>query len=291
MTATQVDPRNEHYQIATVEILQEIPARYIRQRKLDYDESLEMKKVQAQNRLNELGCTLVAQNLLSSPRKKIFDAALRLIISLLEGGNKQIQDKLEAYFYSIREERFFYSFHKRLLRGVNTCKDAQATLTRKTYKMNRQQCIVDQPLLYKTGKRPASISSAVRKRTSSFSMRLLQQRNPGWHSERNDVYRDISQCMISCEINSEYGIADYPAMIDTMRALQLMVEGHNLQLQTYLAKQPDNIKSFNIVLDVIDYFHSVVPICHRQSISLIMQVLDTITELAQVRIYKKNIPN
>jgi hypothetical protein len=54
-------------------------------------EELEQLKTKAQNTLNDLGCTLVAQNLLSSPRRKIFDAALQLLISLLEGGNKNVQ--------------------------------------------------------------------------------------------------------------------------------------------------------------------------------------------------------
>lgn len=99
------------------------------------------------------------------------------------------------------------------------------------------------------------------------------------------VYRDISKLMISnSESTSELGasIKDYKVMENTMRTIQLMVEGHNLSLQTYLAKQPDNIKSFNIVLDVVEYFHAIVPLCNQNNIQLIIQVLDTITELAQV---------
>lgn len=118
------------------------------------------------------------------------------------------------------------------------------------------------------------------------------------HTQRNDqekadnisedaagIYREISQLMISnSESTSELGtsIKDYKVMEDTMRTIQLMVEGHNLSLQTYLAKQPDNIKSFNIVLDVVEYFHAIVPLCSPDNIELIIQVLDTITELAQV---------
>lgn len=82
---------------------------------------------------------------------------------------------------------------------------------------------------------------------------------------------------------AEFGTAaeDFEGMKDAMRAVQLMVEGHNMKLQTYLAKQPDNIKSFNIVQDVVEYLHAIVPLCNIQNIRLIIQVLDTITELAQ----------
>jgi hypothetical protein len=98
MTATTVNERVERYQVLTIKLLEEVAMQYIRKRSgtdpnqdaLRYEE-LEQLKTKAQNTLNDLGCTLVAQNLLSSPRRKIFDAALKLLISLLEGGNKNVQ--------------------------------------------------------------------------------------------------------------------------------------------------------------------------------------------------------
>lgn len=90
--------KNEDYQVATMKLLQEIPNRYIRQRSEEnvinnpaqYEE-LELNKVNCQNILNRLGCTLVAQNFLSSPRRHVFKAGLTLLIALLEGGNKNVQ--------------------------------------------------------------------------------------------------------------------------------------------------------------------------------------------------------
>lgn len=98
MTSAEVDTRIEEYQVASIQLLEDIPMQYIRERMhVDpytdpnrYDE-LELKKTESQNTLNDLGCTLVAQNLLSSPTRTIFDAALKLLISLLEGGNKNVQ--------------------------------------------------------------------------------------------------------------------------------------------------------------------------------------------------------
>ncbi|RCI00637.1 hypothetical protein CU098_000902, partial [Rhizopus stolonifer] len=302
ITTTTVDRRIEHYQVATIKLLKEIAMKYIRkQSKTDpneyaaYYEDLEIKKIKAQNTLNELGCTLVAQNLLSSPRKQIFDAALKLLISLLEGGNKNVQDKLEEYFYSIREERFFYSFHQRLQSGINASKDAQIYLARRMYKMNRQQYMFENVMQQqkKTSKHKRETSMSFLDNTNSISHKRSSHqfmlRKGMYHfgqqdKETNELYREISQLMVaSNEYTSEYGhtVKDFKVMKDAMRTLQLMVEGHNLHLQTYLAKQPDNIKSFNIVLDVVEYFHAIVPLCDESSISLTIQVLDTITELAQ----------
>lgn len=98
MTTTKVDKRIEYYQVATIKVLEDISMQYIHKRmqlnphtESALYEEVEAKKSESQNTLNSLGCTLVAQNLLSSPRRKIFDAALKLLISLLEGGNKNVQ--------------------------------------------------------------------------------------------------------------------------------------------------------------------------------------------------------
>jgi hypothetical protein len=217
-----------------------------------------------------------------------------------------IQDRLEEYFYSIREERFFYSFNQRLQSGINYSKDAQIALTRKVYKMNRQRYIMDNILLQQQQQQQQQIKKPIakghnrgksytdnkrnshqlmlRKRTSSIY--ISQQQRP-ITKEANDLYQEISQLFNVTNTSEsmselESTVKDYRVMQDTMRTLQLMVEGHNLSLQTYLAKQPDNIKSFNIVLDVVEYFHAIVPLCNAKNIELIIQVLDTITELAQV---------
>ncbi|GAN04326.1 conserved hypothetical protein [Mucor ambiguus] len=316
MTTSKVNKRVEHYQVSTIKLLEDVSRKHIRQR-IETDpnanpsryEALEKKKVQAQNALNDLGCTLVAQNLLSSPRRRIFDAALKLLISLLDGGNKNVQDKLEEYFYSIREERFFYSFHQRLQSGISSSKDAQVYLTRKMYKMNRQQHMLDN-VLQQQQEKTYSSTAIRRKKSKSISLVDSNYTTPTVASKRNsylmlarkrassiyanlqvplttecnDFYREISQMMAANgETTSESGstVKDFKVMQDTMRTLQLMVEGHNLHLQMYLTKQPDNIKSFNIVLDVVEYFHAIVPLCSEQNIELIIQVLDTITELAQ----------
>lgn len=221
---------------------------------------------------------------------------------------------MEEYFYSIREERFFYSFHQRLQEGINASKEAHICLTRKMYKMNRQQYMLDNIILSEEtnhhqkrktqpNRRSKSIMVNSNKDNTTFSDKRTSQvlmmsnsRPVSYQTKKPqlplpavvgsaEIYQEISQLMIiNHEPTPEFGntVKDYKVMEDTMRTLQLMVEGHNLNLQTYLAKQPDNIKSFNIVLDVVEYFHAIVPLCNTNNIQLIIQVLDTMTELAQV---------
>ncbi|KAI9318767.1 hypothetical protein BX666DRAFT_2026190 [Dichotomocladium elegans] len=293
----------ENYHVATLKLLEQIPLEFIRLRSeiSHFDdpeqyEALEKGKTHVQNRLNRLGCTLVAQNLLSSPRRPIFEGALKLLIALLEGGNKNVQDNLEEYFYSISEERFFYSFHYRLQSGIASLKEAQQHLQRAAYKMNRQQSILsagsNRPVSMMKRRSIENGMDKNKRHRSSLDINRIQIRKRvfGFGNDQNlnkitdespMVYQKISNLMAS--ETAEFGTTteDFQAMKDTMRALQLMVEGHNVNLQMYLAKQPDNIKSFNIVQDVVEYLHTIVPICNIQNIRLIIQVLDTITELAQ----------
>ncbi|ORZ24144.1 hypothetical protein BCR42DRAFT_402338 [Absidia repens] len=317
--------KNEDYQVATMKLLQEIPNRYIRQRSEEnvinnpaqYEE-LELNKANSQNILNRLGCTLVAQNFLSSPKRHVFKAGLTLLIALLEGGNKNVQDKLEEYFYSIREERFFYSFHRRMQTDIASLKEAQQHLLRAAIKLKRQEGLLRShdtegpwmkqqrnrqsrqhrrtSTIFANGSSPswngsqgtnatrgiASSSSSYRINGYSQKATKMSSSTLGDPSDLAMNYQAISTLMTQSEM-TEFGTAteDFEGMKDAMRAVQLMVEGHNMKLQTYLAKQPDNIKSFNIVQDVVEYLHAIVPLCNIQNIRLIIQVLDTITELAQ----------
>ncbi|RKO85775.1 RyR and IP3R homology associated-domain-containing protein [Blyttiomyces helicus] len=77
------------------------------------------------------------------------------------------------------------------------------------------------------------------------------------------------------------GPQEYDIVRGVMRLLQLIVEGHNFKLQEYVRVQPDNIKSFDLVKDVVDYLHAIVPIANEDNIAIIVQVFDTLIDLAQ----------
>ncbi|ORX46527.1 hypothetical protein DM01DRAFT_321913 [Hesseltinella vesiculosa] len=308
------DEKNEYYQVATMRLLQEIPERFIRMRTehmkikkqqasdVDVDE-LERLKINAQNTLSRLGCTLVAQNLLSSPRRQVFRASLTLLIALLDGGNKNVQDQLEEYFYSIREERFFYSFHRRLQTDISSLKEAQLHITRMASKLHRQQLLLDvnQSTTHALVPVKAQQLRAHKRANSMILPHVMDQQRSALSINMDAAFRSnrstnrlveahkrpaASKASMSSFMSSEISdlgasAEEFDTMKNAMRAVQLMVEGHNIRLQTYLAKQPDNIKSFNIVQDIVDYLHAIAPLCNIQNIRLIIQVLDTITELAQ----------
>ncbi|KAJ1566124.1 Inositol 1,4,5-trisphosphate receptor type 2 [Nowakowskiella sp. JEL0078] len=65
--------------------------------------------------------------------------------------------------------------------------------------------------------------------------------------------------------------AQYPESQDLMRLLQLLVEGHNLSLQNYVRHQPDNVKSFDLVKDVVEYLQAIIPIMCYTNLELITQ--------------------
>jgi hypothetical protein len=62
----------------------------------------EKRKVTAQNVLNHLGCTLMAERLLTSDREGVISASIRLLIVLLDGGNTTVQSALETYWLGTR---------------------------------------------------------------------------------------------------------------------------------------------------------------------------------------------
>jgi hypothetical protein len=55
---------------------------------------LERRKKDYQNEMDSLGCTLMAKKLLISNQDGVVGAALQLLISLLDGGNRQVQETL-----------------------------------------------------------------------------------------------------------------------------------------------------------------------------------------------------
>ncbi|KAI8801199.1 hypothetical protein BJ742DRAFT_838177 [Cladochytrium replicatum] len=181
---------------------------------------LEVKKSSIQNELSRLGCTLMAERLLTSNRPEIMTSALKLLIALLNGGNKQVQDTLEEFWLGTREERFFFCLHAQLHKSIEVI--------------------------------------------SHTKRRLLLSNHNVLDQKVNDI------------MNSEYSRTN-----DVMRLIQLIVEGHNIGLQDYVRNQPDNLKSFNLVKDCVEYLQTVVPILNSENITLIIQVFDTLVDLSQ----------
>ncbi|ORX85369.1 hypothetical protein K493DRAFT_341790 [Basidiobolus meristosporus CBS 931.73] len=289
------DFRKEIYDIRTMRILRNLVVNVTEEieQTSHVDQPLEwarlqQRKIEIQNKLNKLGCTLMAEKLLSSNSQKIYISAMKLLNALLDGGNKKVQDTLERYFLGTRVERFFYCVHHKLREGILSLRKAKELL------------IVDA----KKRERSSTLSSKIRRRlrghksglsisTSNFLNQILSHSddvpiitlNLSHAKDDNKISKYLQN---EDKIDLGTTAQDFEAVCHLMRLLQLMVEGHNYSLQTYFSVQGDNIKSFNLVTGVVDYLHAIVPITSlqdedltSQTMPVITQVFDTIIEMAQ----------
>ncbi|KAI9202390.1 uncharacterized protein BJ171DRAFT_584291 [Polychytrium aggregatum] len=214
---------------------------------------LEKRKVSYQNELNRIGCTLMAERLLTSTDEGILAAALQLMIAILDGGNAEAQRTLQTYWQGTREERFFYCIHNRIQGSINLLKETKDLMQYVNRKESRHASTVD------LGGYPQNLSL----QDSMSSLAQIQ----------SDVFAGTSK--------DSDGHRDWAITRSVMRLLQLLVEGHNLPLQDYVRIQPDNIKTFDLVKDTVEYLHAVVPVASKVNVDVIVQVLNTIIDLAQ----------
>ncbi|KAK9764437.1 hypothetical protein K7432_008041 [Basidiobolus ranarum] len=240
---------------------------------------LQKRKTELQNKLNRLGCTLMAEKLLSSNSQQIYISAMKLLNAILDGGNKKVQDTLENYFLGSRVERFFYCVHHKLREGILSLRKAKELLIMDAKKRERSSTLSS-----KIRRRLRGHKSGLSVSTSTFLNQILSHSddvpiitlNSSLPKEDNKISK-----YLQLEDKSDLGTTaqDFEAICHLMRLLQLMVEGHNYSLQTYFSAQGDNIKSFNLVTGVVDYLHAIVPITSLQDENLIFQTMPVITQV------------
>jgi hypothetical protein len=69
-----------------------------------------------------------------------------------------------------------------------------------------------------------------------------------------------------------------------LKVLARLCDGQFQQLQDYLREQPDNIKSFNLIAETVQYMSQVYANINPNSINLIIQLLDSLNECVSVSI-------
>ncbi|KAJ3127785.1 hypothetical protein HK098_005784 [Nowakowskiella sp. JEL0407] len=222
--------KDDLYDIKTLGILESLLQEHIeklencnRAADLDNWTQLEQKQRECQVELSRLGCTLMTEKILTSNRDQLSKAALKLLIALLDGGNKIVQSTLEEYWLGTREERFFYCIHNQIRQFIYDIRETKIRI------------LDDSKRSSKLGNKP------------------------------NLTFNEV-----------EYSMAQ-----DVMRLIQLLVEGHVFSLQNYVRNQPDNLKSFDLVKDVVEYLQAIVPIINEYNVALIVQVFDTLIDLSQ----------
>ncbi|KAI9193543.1 uncharacterized protein BJ171DRAFT_250962 [Polychytrium aggregatum] len=206
---------------------------------------LETKKVHVQNAIAHFGGALMAERLLTSEKEKISSGALRLLIQLLDGGNIKIQNLLMSYWLSTKEERFFYYQHQKIKSEIANLRNTPHETT-----------------------------------TKSAGRRLAHQRSQSFHA--GDKLLNMQAERLEREKSSREAEARHSdSLKNVMRLLQLLVEGHNIETQNYIRFQPDNIQSFDLVKDVVDFLHALIPFIEPSLLDLVGQVLDTLIDFAQ----------
>ncbi|KAI9331724.1 hypothetical protein BDR26DRAFT_869940, partial [Obelidium mucronatum] len=227
----------------------------------------EHKKIEVQKLLSQLGCTLMAERLLTSERKGLFSASLRVLIVLLDGGNKVIQNTLESYWLGTREERFFYCIHETIKKFVVQVREA---------KMQQEAKIANNQRSSTTSLSNKGSMESLHKSQSQIS--VDQNFDPSSVSNIASMNANDSP-----SVAGSGGIEDgeYSAIRSVMRLLQLLVEGHNFRIQEYMRTQPDNIKTFNLIRQVVDFLHAIVSIESTQVVPVLIQVFDTLIDLSQ----------
>ena len=66
-----------------------------------------------------------------------------------------------------------------------------------------------------------------------------------------------------------------------MRMLQFVCQGYNMTLKAYIHSQPYNIRSIDLLRETADYLGVVIEEINGESISLIIQVINTLLLLSQ----------
>ncbi|KAJ1569615.1 hypothetical protein HK405_014078, partial [Cladochytrium tenue] len=204
----------------------------------------EKKKIGVQNILNQLGCSLMAERLLTSDKNEVIAASIRLLIVLLDGGNTDVQNTLETYWLGTREERFFYCMHERIKQAISDLREAKAISSSDAKRQEASR--PDTPHGHPAGASAHALRVVKLSRQGSSSLESLTEveKSRGLSaSSENDLsttfYRKQKDGLgvpLTDEgpsIAGSGGVDDgqYAVIRSIMRLLQLLVEGHNYRMQ------------------------------------------------------------
>eukprot|EP01060_Flectonema_neradi_P030314 TRINITY_DN4372_c6_g1_i1.p1 TRINITY_DN4372_c6_g1~~TRINITY_DN4372_c6_g1_i1.p1 ORF type:complete len:2743 (+),score=487.11 TRINITY_DN4372_c6_g1_i1:100-8328(+) len=206
--------------------------------------------VNMQNILNSLGCTELVTSLIQAPdSEQVVHQALLFGIALLENGNLQVQGCLMKYFETLNDESFFASLRGRMQKGLALIKEAQMREKKRAMETN-----IGTPL-----HQPSTAGS------------------DGIPLSPSSFYKD-GQVPFYLETNLYH-------VKDVLRLLQLFCEGHNLDLQSYIHSQPDNLHSMDLVKESFLLLKAILALrlSHMDSylMDIVLQGFNSLTEYCQ----------
>eukprot|EP00049_Salpingoeca_infusionum_P018394 m.357042 g.357042 ORF g.357042 m.357042 type:complete len:2607 (+) comp17695_c0_seq1:174-7994(+) len=206
-----------------------------------------------QNELAKLRVVLPVADLLSNNNDDVVQEALALLVALLRGGNDNAQDTFITHFLGTREETFFSDIQSRIRRSIESSAEIR--------ELKRQ-------LAAAKGKEADVLG------TLTLSSQQLQA-GP-LHSQIETVMQEEEE-----EKEDVFGQEDAGNIELVLRVLQYMCEGHRRDLQDYLRRQPDNIRSIDLVSETVRVLIAMMDEISPQTIERLTQTVETLVEFAQ----------
>eukprot|EP00039_Didymoeca_costata_P001936 m.56376 g.56376 ORF g.56376 m.56376 type:complete len:2661 (+) comp11036_c1_seq1:86-8068(+) len=222
-----------------------------------YEEDDELDAIihDVQNRISETGIVLPVMEFLNSASEDVSREAVALLCAVLDGGNKVAQSELERYFLNTREETFFQDVINRLTMAKNSMLQNRLLKRQMEEEMERAKSMVGTMTM---------ISSA------RIDKDLLKESRDDQKTKEKEVPQ-APEISIKDEGNIEL----------TFRLLQLMCEGHNVVIKSYLHEQPDNMRSLDLVTETVTFLDMAIQEIDKDNIHLLIQSFETLVEFCQ----------
>ncbi|XP_076122095.1 inositol 1,4,5-trisphosphate-gated calcium channel ITPR2 isoform X2 [Alosa pseudoharengus] len=247
--------------------------------------------------LDKVGASeLVIDLIVSTKNDRVFQESVLLGISLLRGGNTEIQDSFYNQLYKQKKsERFFKVFYDRMRLAQQ---EIRATVSVNTFELSSRKRDDDaegsEIRLKKQGSDSLHLKEDMRgqlKEASSATSKAYSTIRKELDSELEMVGSGGDASDLEEEIEETQMSAPITIMKPILRFLQLLCENHNRNLQNFLRNQ-NNKTNYNLVCETLQFLDC---ICgsttgglgllglyiNQTNVDLVIQTLETITEYCQ----------
>ncbi|KAL2093440.1 hypothetical protein ACEWY4_010752 [Coilia grayii] len=245
--------------------------------------------------LDNVGASeLVIDIIVSTKNDRVFEESVQLGISLLRGGNTQIQNSFYHQLHKQKKsERFFKVFYDRMRLAQL---EIRATVSVNTFELNcrkREEDAEGSGIRHKKGRDSLHLKEDMRgqlKEASSATSKaystIRKEMDPDLEGSGVEVPDQEEEQLEEAQMSAPITI-----MKPILRFLQLLCENHNRDLQNFLRNQ-NNKTNYNLVCETLQFLDC---ICgsttgglgllglyiNQRNVDLVIQTLETITEYCQ----------
>jgi len=205
----------------------------------------------------------LVMELMCSENHKIVKSAVQLGISMLFEGNDIVQGYIYNLFKRSGSERFFLSIRDRIRLSIDEIKERKAHYKRIQEK--KQDIKQSRQAKLRSNRGDAASMTGVNDALSNLGNSVLVS------SDDNEDE----------ELGFQEEFEEKGHIEEILRFLQLMTEGHNTDLQHYLAEQKFNAQSVNIVEECLNFIVALEKDITVDNIETAIQAFDSLTEFVQ----------